>query len=215
MTEIIDNIRRIGIFVIVARTAAHFAAGKVYEKYIRVITGVIVLYLFLAPLGGADGDAAGRWQEWMGELESRLQAEGGPGSEIVRAAGTPEEAAMERIEEEIRARLDEAAAGIGYRVTDAALSLAAVEDGSGERSWEFERVTVTVSDRAPDRAASDEAGDIRIDRIEVGNRESGDGRPPAGDGEEQSGGGEECRPVFAELLGVAEDKVEVIFHGDG
>ncbi len=213
MTEMIDNIRRIGIFMIVARTAAHFAAGKAYEKYIRVITGVIVLYLFLAPFGGADGDDAGRWQEWMGELESRLQADGKQNMETVRAAETPEAAAMERIEEEIRTRLDEAAAGIGYRVTDAALSLTEAESGSGEKSWEFKRVTVTVSDRAPDRTASGEADDIRIDRIEVGNRESDGGWPSAGDGEEQSGGGEECRRVFAELLGVTEDKVEVIFHG--
>ena len=57
----LQTIREIGIFMIVAQAIVHFAPGKQYEKYVKSISGVIVLLLFLKPFvemaGGAMADA--------------------------------------------------------------------------------------------------------------------------------------------------------------
>ena len=41
----IEHIKQIGLFMIVTQTFIHVAAGKQYEKYVKIIAGVIVLLL--------------------------------------------------------------------------------------------------------------------------------------------------------------------------
>ena len=53
----LKNIREIGIFMIAAQTVIHFAPGRQYEKYIKSVSGIIILLLFLRPflqLSGAE-----------------------------------------------------------------------------------------------------------------------------------------------------------------
>ena len=57
----IENIKRIGLFMIVAQTVIHFAAGQQYEKYMRIVAGVIVLLLFITPFSSYRGNAAEEW----------------------------------------------------------------------------------------------------------------------------------------------------------
>ena len=45
----IEHIKQIGLFMIVTQTFIHVAAGKQYEKYVKIIAGVIVLLLFVRP----------------------------------------------------------------------------------------------------------------------------------------------------------------------
>ncbi len=49
----LKNIREIGIFMIAAQTVIHFAPGRQYEKYIKSVSGIIILLLFLQ-LSGAE-----------------------------------------------------------------------------------------------------------------------------------------------------------------
>ena len=60
-----ENIRQIGIFMIVAQTVIHFAAGQKYEKYLKIIAGVIILLQFISPFMSSSGDILARCQEEM------------------------------------------------------------------------------------------------------------------------------------------------------
>lgn len=216
--EIVDNIGRIGVFMIVARTVIHFAAGEQYEKYMKAITGVIVILLFLAPFSDSGEDVREYWQEQAEELERRMQEQDDQTGRLSYGLYPAEAAAMERIEEEIGARLNDAVSDSEYRVADVEIELeeAASEAGSpAVRKWEFAHVRVTV-ERAETYGAAQPAGElpVRVDRITVGEGTERGGHETDGADEEQSAGLQECRRIFAQTLGVAADEVEVICRGD-
>lgn len=56
----LKTIREIGIFMIAAQAVVHFAPSVQYEKYIKSISGVIILLLFLKPFLQLAG---GTWEE--------------------------------------------------------------------------------------------------------------------------------------------------------
>lgn len=212
--EIVSNIRRIGIFLIAAQTVMHFAAGKQYEKYIKAITSVIVLAMFIAPFLDTGGDAGAYWQERMDALERGMQTWSEAGGGAAYVPETAEAAALEQIEESIAARLNDATADSTYRVADVRIDLEETGTGSASvRNWAFRRVEVAVEEAGRDDA-EEGYGDIsvRVGQITVGGRKEGEA--------EQDGGGpddrtEELRRIFARELGVSEDKVEVTYRGAG
>ena len=64
----LDTIREIGVFMIAAQAVVHFAPGRQYEKYIKSVSGIIVLILFLKPVLRLAGAA---WEEPQVLLEDR------------------------------------------------------------------------------------------------------------------------------------------------
>lgn len=56
----LKTIQEIGIFMIAAQAVVHFAPSVQYEKYIKSISGVIILLLFLKPFLQLAG---GMWEE--------------------------------------------------------------------------------------------------------------------------------------------------------
>ena len=212
MRELTDTIREIGIFMLAAQTLLHFAAGRQYEKYIKAITSVILLLLFIEPFSGYGKDAAAHWKEQTEAWERETQAYFG-GKETPVYAVDPAQTALEQIEEKIADRLNAAAADTACRVTDVSIELEEREEKAESgtaRSWEFRRVKVTVE--AGTLSEPEESGgqrEIRIDRIVVGE-EDGSGAETARDDVLQ-----ECRAVFARTLGVDEERVEVMWRGEG
>ncbi len=217
MTELLDMIGEIGVFMLVAQTVVHFAAGRQYEKYIKTITGVILLLLFIEPFSASRRDAAAYWREQMEAWELGVQDCLG-GEKMPAQLSEPAETAMEQIEERIADRLN-AAAGGDYRVTDVGIDLEETEEGSGGetiRSWAFRRVRVTVEPEEVANAEDDTAQRaIRIDRITVGGGIADDPASESGEKSAQEGALRECREIFARALGVDEEKVEVIWRGEG
>lgn len=210
----VDNIRRIGMFMIVAQTVIHFAAGSRYEKYMKVITGIIVLAMFIGPPASSSGVQIVDWEEQMGRLEQQMREQRELYEETTGTAGTLETAALRQIEEEVKTRLNDAIADDGGRVTH--VSIALEETGKDEdgkvRDWVFRRVEVTVEQGREEPAEGSAAEPIRIDPIRVGND---------ADGQKESGGVEQdariraYRTAFAQSLGITEDRVEVTELGGG
>ena len=50
MSALIELIKRIGIFMIAAQAVLHFTPGQKYEKYIKLIVGMMVLLQFVTTL---------------------------------------------------------------------------------------------------------------------------------------------------------------------
>lgn len=215
--NILDNIRRIGMFMIAAQTVLHFAAGKQYEKYMKVITGVIVLLMFIGPFVSGSEVLAEDWQTEFERIERQIQMQNGAGQEMPYTVSSLEMAAIQQIEEEIRSRLDELVAESGVRVTSVTIDLEEADKDVGirteGRSFVFHRVKVTVQDAADDSADLYNGGIIRIEEITVGQEAETDEIQGEGFVSEQDAAVKEYQHLFAQTLGITDDRVEVTYRG--
>lgn len=226
--NILENIRRIGIFMIAAQTVLHFAAGKQYEKYLKIIAGVIILLQFLSPFTSSADDFAVRWQSEIEQMEKQveeqMERQAKRQSDVLQAvSGTVEPmetVVLKQIEGEVKKRLNDVAADNGCTVTDVAIDLEQINSesdtmaGEGNRSWVFRSVKVTVQsveqDGYPD---ADDDGIIRIAEIAVGRETEADTGQSEGQDPEYEVRCREYRHLFAQTLGMEDDKVEVIYRG--
>lgn len=215
--NILDNIRRIGMFMIAAQTVLHFAAGKQYEKYMKVITGVIVLLMFIGPFVSGSEVLAEDWKTEFERIERQIQMQNGAGQEMPYTVSSLEMAAIQQIEEEIRSRLDELVAESGVRVTSVTIDLEEADKDVGirteGRSFVFHRVKVTVQDAADDSADLYNGGIIRIEEITVGQEAETDEIQGEGFVSEQDAAVKEYQHLFAQTLGITDDRVEVTYRG--
>lgn len=188
----LQNIREIGIFIIAAQAVVHFAPGKQYEKYIRSISGVIILVLFLKPFVQLAG---GQWQAPSAVLE-RLQ-EAGKLSEIsvdpAAADGGVETAVTGRMEKEIADRLNRELAADTCLVKEVELSLKEGTEDSKEDA--FYTVRIVMGERPAGREV------IAVEEISVGEPETKEDAQEA------------YRQHFAELLSLEPERVEVRWDG--
>ena len=101
----IEHIKQIGLFMIVTQTFIHVAAGKQYEKYVKIIAGVIVLLLFVRPFSSSEGDIIEQWQEEMERMTREMEQRSGTWQEELPAADYGmEKRVKQQLEEEIKTR---------------------------------------------------------------------------------------------------------------
>ncbi len=189
----LQTIREIGIFMIVAQAIVHFAPGKQYEKYVKSISGVIVLLLFLKPFVEMAG---GQWQTPSAVFE-RLEESVGmtdfPAASGVTAENAVEDAVVRRMEEEIADRLNRDLAGDPCLVKQVELNLPEAERSGGEAIFS---VMIVMGEQPADD------GEIMVDEITVGTSRM-----------KEDENLEAYRLRFAGLLGWEEDRVEVRWDG--
>ncbi|MDE6845369.1 MAG: stage III sporulation protein AF [Lachnospiraceae bacterium] len=226
MVNMLENIRRIGIFMIAAQTVMHFAAGKQYEKYMKIISGVIVLLLFIAPFVSSTEDIAAKWQEEvekMTEQTARINSMWQSEEYTVNYAQT---AALRQIEREVKTRLNEMIADWEYYVEDISIELEETDQNAGfwtkegEYGREFQCVRITLrkqmsgEDGMQNQDVANKIQSIQIEEIEIGETKT----PDAEHEEERDSAYdmeiEEYRHFFAQTLGIAEDRVEVSYYGE-
>ena len=216
--NIIENIRRIGIFIIAAQTVMHFAAGRQYEKYLKIITGVIILLLFIGPFATASVNPVTEWQADFELLEQQMQ--GNMQQEMPYVVNPMETVALQQIEEEIRKRLNDTIPDQNCSVTDVVIDLEETSGGINagtsdrERNWEFRCVKVTLQDVAvADDINGYEDKAIRIEEISVGIGAETKAEQQETQDMDQDAKIREYQQLFARTLGVTDDKVEVTYHG--
>lgn len=218
--NIVENIRRIGIFMIAAQTVMHFAAGKQYEKYMKIITGIIVLLLFVTPFVSSSDSSIIDWQTELERMEQQMQSN--MQTEMSYIASPTQTVVLRQIEEEVKERMNDMISERACIVTDVEIVLEETDEGSdggaqkAERSFTFRSVKVMLQDKVTyDSGNMRQSGTIRIDEITVGHDPQL--REDAVDGEAQGlsrdDETDEYRQLFAQILGISADKVEVIYHG--
>ncbi|MDE7132340.1 MAG: stage III sporulation protein AF, partial [Lachnospiraceae bacterium] len=150
----LESIRQIGVFMIVAQTVMHFAANGQYEKYMKIIAGVIVLLLFIRPfISGSDGQVM-KWQEEITHIMEQIEARSEDFGNMAYEGGSTEALVIRQIEEEITRRLNETATGHGCRVVKTTIELTGQAKGdsviseAGAGEYVFDRVRVTVRDQS-------------------------------------------------------------------
>ena len=240
--NMLESIRQIGVFMIVAQTVMHFAANGQYEKYMKIIAGIIVLLLFVRPfISGSDGQVI-KWQEEITHIMEQIEARSGDFGNMAYEGGSTEALVIRQIEEEITRRLNETAAGHGCRVVKTTIELTGQEKGdsvigeAGAGEYVFGGVRVTVQKQSgagekqteqaeqsetdvgrmaqTERSGMDEEADrIRIGEITVKvGAETGTEQATDGWGETAENM-KELKQLFAQTLGITEDRVEVVYLG--
>lgn len=102
------TIGRIGIFMICAQTIVHFRPRETYEKYLKLLVGVMVLIQLFLPLGsfllgGGLEQALEKLETFRGQMEQEMEAAAREAAET--------DALLERMTlEEIRREMEERSA---------------------------------------------------------------------------------------------------------
>lgn len=200
----LKNIREIGIFMIAAQAVIHFAPGKQYEKYIKSVSGIIILLLFLKPFLQL---SSAEWKEPEAVLEKLEELTDMPafpewkdGAESEPTKGTGVGSALvSRMETEVKELLNRELEGEDYRVKWVALQLA--QDPSQEGKMILSEVEIMLTGAEDMEKES---------RIRVGEIVVNDTPDPADEGIMSA-----YRGRFAALLGIEEKRVEVRQDGRG
>lgn len=74
----LEFMKSIGIFIICAQSLVHFTAGKSYEKYVKVLIGMMILAQFVAPVRAAFAEENTKelWEEverFQLEMENAME----------------------------------------------------------------------------------------------------------------------------------------------
>ena len=197
-----EYMKKAGIFIICAQSFMHFTAGKTYEKYVRLLIGIMILGQFIVPVRAVflGGENAVIWEEierFQKELEAAVQEVDRDMAEAMGSDGERMEAAgsgMEKraLEEEIKERLSDAASAYERTIEEVEIT----EDAS--------KIIVTV--RRMEEGGGG-MGTIKVDKITVGQeigqeigRETG----------QVTGMAEEMAEDFSKVLGIDADYLEII-----
>lgn len=190
----LQTIREIGIFMIIAQAVVHFAPGRQYEKYIKLISSVIILFLFLRPFGRTAGEQwrnpEAVWERWEKSVElAELSADYAESAE-----GRVETAVVGRMEQEIRERLNRELAADPCRVKRVELFLKEGAEDAGEEAFFLVRA---VMEKQPADGNS-----IGVEEITLNKPRT-----------EEENMQEDYRLRIAGILGLEEGRVEVEWDG--
>lgn len=187
----LKNIREIGIFMILAQAVVHFAPGREYGRYIKSISSVIILLLFLKPFVELAG---GEWPAPSDILDRALESVELPDLSAMNPERGIEDAVKRRMEEEIETLLNRELAEDPCLVRRVELNL---EDGAEVYGEEpFFTVEVVLGERKA------QGGEIAVDEISVNVGQEREEEAP-----------EAYRLRFAEILKIVMERVEVRWDG--
>lgn len=188
----LEIIKEIGIFIVIAQAVLYFVPGEAYVKYVKVIIGIIMVARIAQPF-------LSLWtqEEWDKIMEQAaaltLPSDLGE-TELLTEENTS--GIYSGIEQELADRLKEANA-LGYEVESVTLKGREKENGE----YEFTGVLVTVSEKQ-----EEENGTIKVDKITI---EDGEGEAQKGDEKEEKEKQEELKRLYGQTLGIDEEGIEV------
>lgn len=206
---VLDYMKSMGIFIICAQSFMYFTAGKTYEKYVKLLIGIMILAQFIVPVRAVflGGDRAQVWEEiqrFKRELDTAMQdaqAEIGGGIKAGAGINVGTGAEKKALEAEIKERLANAAASYGMSVEKVEL----VEDAS--------KIAVAVRQG---EGGKEENGAIRVEKITVGQKTGQDIEWESGDGESAGAAPGQAKDVpegmaeaFAKALGTDGDYIKI------
>lgn len=196
MAGFVETIRRVGLFLVVAQMIVHLSPEKRYEKYIRLIAGVIVLTMLIGPIREAPEDLWSQIQEEMDAVTERQLAD----LTGTSASGWNGESLPNRYEDtlnnEIKSKINNMLSDEGYQIE--------------EVSWQEEgKASLCVSIRKEGKdstAGGTDAIGIEPIKVELGEEELRTERDDMYEEETRLG------KEIGEALGMEENGVKVVIR---
>lgn len=182
----IDAIKEICIFIMIAQAVLFFVPGKTYTKYVRVLVGVIMILKMTEPLFALviSEEKQVEMKERIQQLEAGIAAE----SEKIKVEDN-KMGIYESMEKELKRRLEHCESD--YEIVQVSFS---EELYLGEESSGDEKIIITVSEKK----ASPE-GEIRIEPIRLENgKESEPDRQ------------DELKRMYGSCIGVDGDRIKIV-----
>lgn len=192
----LENIMRIGLFMIAAQAVIHFSPGRQYEKYIKLISSVIVLFLFVRPFLSLPDEADGAWQQKAEQILEEYEKEN-----LWQAdADGFYEKTVKQLEEEVKSRLNERISESGYCVDLVSLVFEGDISGAGDEKDgpALRRVEIVM-----DKKGVKTVEPIQVEGIVIGDEKE----------EENTKAASQFQEAFAGILGIEPRKVEVTCVG--
>ncbi|MDD6811256.1 MAG: stage III sporulation protein AF [Lachnospiraceae bacterium] len=221
MNTIVEMIQKIGIFMLAAQAVIHFAPGQKYEKYMKLIVGIMILLQFVAAVRHLFvGEEANEITGWLdGELLQgwdSLEPEKGISFSTDEALNV-EATALSQLENEIKSKLNNSISKEKYEITDVTISLkekelamVRIEMQQNEKATETE----SASDKEKDNIETIKVETIKVEPIVTKNASSEKNISQSRE-EADKNTVLQFRKQFSEILGIQEEKVEVIVYGNG
>lgn len=187
----LEFMKGIGIFIICAQSFMHFSAGKSYEKYIKLLIGVMILAQFVVPvravfLKGEDAEIWGEIEHFQNEMENVLE-----NTEITYESEDETEGLLE---DEIKNKLSDTAKQYGYAVDEVRV----YEDPP--------KLIIAVIQN------TSEGEKIRVKQVKVETKDEKDGIDQDTESYGQTAGKgetEEMKKRFGIVLGIDESYIEI------
>ena len=232
MSALTELIKRIGIFMIAAQAVIHFTPGQKYEKYIKLIVGMMVLSQFVVPLRSMVSGMETDWGAQMADMEKLLEAEGTV--DEIAASTSVTESVINRLENEIKSKLNNEISGESYVVSNVRVYMKVSgeadaketefrgssfdwQSATGTRQYELEKVRVVVymrtgsEDGKVEKNMGNPIEKVQIEKIDVGG--TADSGEAAFDPSPEGEMAEQLRKRFCSVLGKEEEKQEVSEYG--
>lgn len=141
MSAFVELIKKIGIFMIAAQAVIHFAPAQKYEKYIRMIVGVMILLLFLTPVYQILTKAVWEEPDWNAMAENGLEVSV---PELDMASNSVMNSVVKQMENEIKSRLNREIEEENYRVVSVKVSMQTAENADEYEGEQYELDSVRV-----------------------------------------------------------------------
>lgn len=220
MSAFVELIKKIGIFMIAAQAVIHFAPAQKYEKYIRMIVGVMILLLFLTPVYQILTKAAWEEPDWNALTENGLEMSV---PELDMASNSVVNSVVKQMEEEIKSRLNREIEEENYRVVSVNVSMQTTENANeyGGKQYELDSVRVIVRRTysiggTETQNSMDKIEKVQIQKIDVSlDEQSMHGNEDESETEltEKQEKEEAFRRRFCNILGMEEKYMEVSVYG--
>ena len=139
--------------MIVAQVVIHLAPGKQYEKYIKLIAGVIILVQLISPFYQISTEC---WDKWVIQGGWNIaDGEGNLGEIMEEKEASRNQVLLQNIESEIKSKLNNQGICEGYYVKSVELVLKNAQTEmqiqlSGEdfqSNWEFQKIIVVLQEK--------------------------------------------------------------------
>lgn len=232
MSALVELIKKIGIFMIAAQAVIHFAPGQKYEKYLKMIVGIMILLQLLSPLYSISVNAETDWNKQFQKIEEEI-AQGMPEGilgEISNAGmGTTTEKVIEELEGEIKTKLNKGIPDENYRVTGVRVSMHVQNDWGKNDSQKYvlEKIRVIVrmgadtglqkteGEQSTEKNTQNSTG--AIEKIQIPKIAAGGGpekkEPDETPEDEEQETENSLRKKFCNILGMGEEYMEVSIYG--
>lgn len=191
-----EKIREIGLFMIAAQAVIHFAPEKQYERYIKLVSGVIILFLFLQPFMNPTGNLEEEWQTGLDQMVEKFEKEN-----LWQEKGQgADDAALAKLAEEVRSDFNEQIPEDAYSVRSVSFIL---EETASEGVYEGYRPQVKRVEVRMEKRGREEIDPVVVEDIVIGGERK----------EAAAGEAARYQEIFAGILGIEPERVEVICVG--
>lgn len=151
--RLLQIIKQTGIFMVCAQMILHFKPAECYEKYIRLLIGIMVLAQLIAAASALFGKEGKNFFSGRVDYYKALLAESMEGADMEKAEALLEQMTMEEVQARINQIREEQSAALQQGKTEGRQSGAVPDDSAGLQE--------------PDEKQPVEEVDIQIERIEV------------------------------------------------